>query len=182
RSFPDASRTPRRNSAHSVLHAFHALLHKASAAPLDANDSTGDISLMPKAISSDISAQVPSLACSPRLSFPRDRPRAVTTTRPTTYNTGNYEGCWACILPLSTDQSARRRPWRNTATQPLPSNVRARGMIAKSYNVPLVVLSIVVAMLGTYAAVEIAQRVRATEGRRRERWIYSGALAMGLGI
>ena len=55
-------------------------------------------------------------------------------------------------------------------------------MIAKSYNVPLVVLSIVVAMLGAYAAVEIAQRVRATEGRRRERWIYSGALAMGLGI
>src|SRR5436309_112874 len=55
-------------------------------------------------------------------------------------------------------------------------------MIAKSYNVPLVVLSIVVATLGAYAAVEIAQRVRATEGRRRERWIYSGALAMGLGI
>src|SRR5437763_16299206 len=55
-------------------------------------------------------------------------------------------------------------------------------MIAKSYNVPLVVLSIVVAMLGAYAAVEISQRVRAPEGRRRERWIYSGALAMGLGI
>src|SRR5256714_1980410 len=69
RSFPDASRTPRRNSAHSVLHAFHALLHKASAAPLDANDSTGDISLMPKAISADISAQVSSLACSRRVSL-----------------------------------------------------------------------------------------------------------------
>src|SRR5438067_7460924 len=55
-------------------------------------------------------------------------------------------------------------------------------MIAKSYNVPLVVLSIVVAMLGAYAAVEIAQRVRASQGRRRERWIYAGALAMGLGI
>src|SRR3954464_9583440 len=55
-------------------------------------------------------------------------------------------------------------------------------MIEKSFNIPLVVLSIVVATLGAYAAVEIAQRVRATEGRRRERWIYSGALAMGLGI
>ena len=55
-------------------------------------------------------------------------------------------------------------------------------MIAKSYSIGLVILSIVVAILGAYAAVEIAQRVRATEGRRREKWIYSGALAMGLGI
>ena len=55
-------------------------------------------------------------------------------------------------------------------------------MIATSYSPGLVIWSIVVATLGAYAAVEIAQRVRATEGRRRERWIYSGALAMGLGI
>ncbi len=55
-------------------------------------------------------------------------------------------------------------------------------MIAKSYSIGLVIWSVVVATLGAYAAVEIAQRVRATAGRRRERWIYAGAMAMGLGI
>ncbi len=55
-------------------------------------------------------------------------------------------------------------------------------MIEKSYSLGLVILSIVVATIGAYVAVEIAQRVRATEGRRRAFWLYGGALAMGLGI
>jgi PAS domain S-box-containing protein len=55
-------------------------------------------------------------------------------------------------------------------------------MIAQSYSIALVIMSIVVASLGAYAAIEIAQRVRVSEGRRRERWVYAGALAMGLGI
>jgi PAS domain S-box-containing protein len=55
-------------------------------------------------------------------------------------------------------------------------------MIAQSYSIALIVMSIVVAAIGAYAAVEIAQRVRASEGRRRYRWIYGGALTMGLGI
>src|SRR5438105_1929230 len=55
-------------------------------------------------------------------------------------------------------------------------------MIEKTYSISLVVLSIVVAAVGAYAAVEIAQRVRATEGRRRERWVYSGAITLGLAI
>jgi PAS domain S-box-containing protein len=55
-------------------------------------------------------------------------------------------------------------------------------MIEKSYSLGLVILSIVVATVGAYVAVEIAQRVRATEGRRRVIWTYGGALAMGLGI
>ncbi len=55
-------------------------------------------------------------------------------------------------------------------------------MIEHSYSVGLVIMSVVVATLGAYAAVEIAQRVHASDGRRRERWIYAGALAMGLGI
>ena len=55
-------------------------------------------------------------------------------------------------------------------------------MIEHTYSVGLVIMSVVVATLGAYAAVEIAQRVRATQGRRRERWIYAGALAMALGI
>src|SRR5437762_2966680 len=50
------------------------------------------------------------------------------------------------------------------------------------YTISLVVLSVVVAAIGAYASIEIAQRVRATEGRRRQRWIYGGVLAMAVGI
>jgi PAS domain S-box-containing protein len=55
-------------------------------------------------------------------------------------------------------------------------------MIEHSYSTSLVLLSIGVAVLGAYVAVEIAKRVRATTGRRRLLWTYGGALAMGLGI
>ena len=55
-------------------------------------------------------------------------------------------------------------------------------MIPKSYSFVLVILSVVVATLGAYVAVEIAQRVRATEGRRRFLWTCVGALVLGLGI
>jgi PAS domain S-box-containing protein len=55
-------------------------------------------------------------------------------------------------------------------------------MIAKSYSLGLVALSLIVATVGAYVAVEIAARVRATEGRRRIFWTYGGAFAMGLGI
>ncbi|HVS59895.1 MAG TPA: MHYT domain-containing protein [Gemmatimonadaceae bacterium] len=55
-------------------------------------------------------------------------------------------------------------------------------MIEKSYSLALVVLSVVIATIGAYVAVEIAQRVRAAERRRRILWICGGALAMGLGI
>jgi len=55
-------------------------------------------------------------------------------------------------------------------------------MTAIPYTVSLVILSIVVAALGAYASIEIAQRVRATEGRRRQQWIYGGVLAMAIGI
>ena len=55
-------------------------------------------------------------------------------------------------------------------------------MIDKSYSPALVILSVVVATLGAYVAVEIAQRVRVTGGRRRILWSCGGALALGLGI
>ncbi|MDP9206763.1 MAG: ATP-binding protein [Gemmatimonadota bacterium] len=55
-------------------------------------------------------------------------------------------------------------------------------MIEKSYNFPLVILSVVVATIGAYVAIEIAQRVRVTGGRRRILWSCVGALALGLGI
>ncbi|MDQ6718745.1 MAG: ATP-binding protein [Gemmatimonadota bacterium] len=52
----------------------------------------------------------------------------------------------------------------------------------KSYNAALVVLSIVVAITGAYVAIEMAQRVRESRGRRRLAWLACGALSMGLGI
>jgi PAS domain S-box-containing protein len=55
-------------------------------------------------------------------------------------------------------------------------------MMEKSYNIALVALSVVVATLGAYVAVEIAQRVRAAGHRHRIVWTSIGALAMGLGI
>ena len=55
-------------------------------------------------------------------------------------------------------------------------------MIEKSYSLALVILSVAVATVGAYVAIEIAQRVRATGGRRRFVWTCGGALAMGLGI
>ena len=55
-------------------------------------------------------------------------------------------------------------------------------MIPDSYSLTLVILSIVVAVIGASVGVEIAQRVRASEGLRRTRWIYAGALALALGI
>ncbi|HEY3133470.1 MAG TPA: ATP-binding protein [Gemmatimonadaceae bacterium] len=55
-------------------------------------------------------------------------------------------------------------------------------MTALPDRIPLVVLSIVVAAIGAYATIEIAQRVRLAEGLRRQRWIYGGVLAMAIGI
>ncbi|HEX9383599.1 MAG TPA: MHYT domain-containing protein [Gemmatimonadaceae bacterium] len=55
-------------------------------------------------------------------------------------------------------------------------------MIQQSYSLGLVLFSIVVATLGAYVAVEIAQRVRADHGRRRILWTCGGALSLGLGI
>jgi len=55
-------------------------------------------------------------------------------------------------------------------------------MLEKSYNIALVVFSISVAAIGAYATIEIARRVCATEGRRRQRWVYGGIVAMALGV
>ena len=55
-------------------------------------------------------------------------------------------------------------------------------MLAQSYHYNLVVLSVVIATIGAYVAIEIALRVRAAIRRRRLFWVYGGALAMGLGI
>jgi PAS domain S-box-containing protein len=55
-------------------------------------------------------------------------------------------------------------------------------MLYKTYTLDLVVLSVLIATIGAYVAVEIAQRVRAAGRDRRLFWISGGAVAMGLGI
>jgi PAS domain S-box-containing protein len=55
-------------------------------------------------------------------------------------------------------------------------------MLDQSYNLNLVVLSVLIATIGAYVAIEIALRVRAAVRRRRLFWVYGGSLAMALGI
>ena len=51
-----------------------------------------------------------------------------------------------------------------------------------SYSLPLVALSILIAMLASLTALDLAGRVQASEGRARALWIVGGATAMGIGI
>ncbi len=55
-------------------------------------------------------------------------------------------------------------------------------MLDQSYNLNLGATSVLIATIGAYVAIEIAQRVRAAVRRRRLFWVYGGALAMALGI
>ncbi|MEL7353572.1 MAG: MHYT domain-containing protein [Cyanobacteria bacterium J06560_5] len=50
------------------------------------------------------------------------------------------------------------------------------------HNLPLVGLSILIAMLAAYTALELAGRVTANKGRSQVLWLTGGALAMGIGI
>lgn len=54
--------------------------------------------------------------------------------------------------------------------------------IHASYDLTLVMLSIVVAIGAAYAALELAGRVAVTQGRLRLVWLLGGATAMGIGI
>jgi PAS domain S-box-containing protein len=54
--------------------------------------------------------------------------------------------------------------------------------MASSYDYRLVVLSVLIAIFASYAALDLAGRVTATRGRARLAWLSGGASAMGLGI
>ena len=55
-------------------------------------------------------------------------------------------------------------------------------MLQGTYSAPLVVVSLLVAMLAAYTALDMAERVRAASGRSAHSWLAGGAFAMGLGI
>jgi PAS domain S-box-containing protein len=54
--------------------------------------------------------------------------------------------------------------------------------MTSSYNVGLVALSVSIAILASYAALDLAGRTRAARGALRRVWLTGGAIAMGLGI
>jgi len=51
-----------------------------------------------------------------------------------------------------------------------------------TYDVPLVVLSIVIASVASYTALNLAGRITVTQGSARKLWLAGGASAMGVGI
>jgi PAS domain S-box-containing protein len=51
-----------------------------------------------------------------------------------------------------------------------------------SYDYSFVALSVVIAILAAYAALDVAGRVTSAEGRLRSVWLSGGSLAMGIGI
>jgi PAS domain S-box-containing protein len=55
-------------------------------------------------------------------------------------------------------------------------------MIAGTYDAGLVSLSVLIAMVASYAAFNLGERVSASAGQRRWMWLTSGAIAMGFGI
>src|SRR5678816_2262633 len=54
-------------------------------------------------------------------------------------------------------------------------------LLVGSYDYRLVVLSVFIAMLGSYSTIELAGRVTASQGRARLPWLIGGAAAMGIG-
>ncbi len=55
-------------------------------------------------------------------------------------------------------------------------------VLASSYNYLLVALSAIIAVLASYAALDLAGRVTSARGRTRLLWLSGGAIAMGFGI
>lgn len=55
-------------------------------------------------------------------------------------------------------------------------------MLTSSYNIWLVLISILVAVLASYTALDMAARIAATQGKAARLWLVGGATAMGSGI
>lgn len=55
-------------------------------------------------------------------------------------------------------------------------------VLASTYDYRLVALSVLIAMLASYAALDLGGRVTASRGRLRAIWLIGGAAAMGMGI
>src|ERR1035441_7261261 len=79
----------------------------------------------------------------------------------------------------------RSRPsCSNVASFDLGSRARLGGllMLAGSYNPWLVLASLLLAVLASYTALNLAGRVAATRGRTARWWLAGGSVAMGVGV
>ena len=56
------------------------------------------------------------------------------------------------------------------------------GVMVGSYDRLVVVLSVLIAILASYTALDLAERLTAARGTARRAWLISGATAMGIGI
>jgi PAS domain S-box-containing protein len=56
------------------------------------------------------------------------------------------------------------------------------GVMVGSYDRLVVVLSVLIAILASYTALDLAERLTAARGTARRAWLISGAMAMGIGI
>ncbi|MBT9314715.1 MHYT domain-containing protein [Leptothoe spongobia] len=54
--------------------------------------------------------------------------------------------------------------------------------LTTAYNLQLVVVSVLIAVLAAYTAIALAERVAATQSRTQALWLVGGAVAMGTGI
>src|SRR5579862_3262364 len=58
----------------------------------------------------------------------------------------------------------------------------AEALLTGSYDYRLVALSVLIAVLASYTALNLAARVTAARGKVRYAWLFGGAAAMGTGI
>src|ERR1700735_315240 len=56
------------------------------------------------------------------------------------------------------------------------------GVLSGSYDYRLVALSVLIAILASYAALDLGGRVTASRGRVQFTWLMGGSFAMGMGI
>ncbi|MDR6552734.1 EAL domain-containing protein [Paenibacillus qinlingensis] len=54
--------------------------------------------------------------------------------------------------------------------------------ISSTYHVPLVIFSILIAILASFAALDLGIRIHKAKGSARQAWLAGGAFAMGMGI
>lgn len=54
--------------------------------------------------------------------------------------------------------------------------------LTTGYNLQLVIVSVLIAVLASYTAIDLAGRVTATQSRVQKVWLFSGAASMGIGI
>jgi len=63
-----------------------------------------------------------------------------------------------------------------------PFTMNGSTLIHTTYDLRLVILSVLIAMLASYAALELAMRVTTSRNTARTAWLFGGAMAMGTGI